>query len=101
MGLGSPELPCYLGAEDEEMPLWDTRKENQPGLTGKKHFVASLPLPLPPPPPLLPPSSPPTFITKLIYRLWIQLTFPQGLHHTSHCARHLTSIELDGTVPLL
>lgn len=74
------------------MILWVTTEREPAGAYQEEMCVASL---LPPLPPRLPPSSPPTFITKLlIYRLRIQLTFPQRLHYTSHFTRHRTSIEL-------
>lgn len=74
------------------MILWVTTEREPAGAYQEEMFVASL---LPPLSPRLPPSSPPTFLTKLlIYRLRIQLTFPQWLHYASHFTRHRTSIEL-------
>lgn len=43
MGLGSPELPCYLGAEGEEMPLWDTTEREPAGAYREETFCSLTP----------------------------------------------------------
>lgn len=81
-----------FGGEDRGMPLCITTEREPAGTCLPEDDFRCL----------TPATADTAFRTKLlIYRLQIQLTFPEHLCYARHCARCLTSTEVDVIAPTL